>query len=200
MANLIDTSYFVGDIEIPNISQAEIAANVNESIVKYEREVLIALLGYALYKELTEHVIVPGDKFDKLINGDDFEFTINGVAVPARWDGLKGFNKKSLIAYYVYKAYRRKTQSYMAANNIEVQAKTENSEKFDMYSKLVDIWNEFIKMYGSGCIEEDYGLPNTYYTHHDYLPSAYNYLLVKRADFVNWHYTSQGGKINIFGI
>lgn len=203
MANIIDAFYFIGDIEIPNVNQEEIADDLLHSINLYEKEVLISLLGYTLYKELRAHTVVAGDKFDKLINGEDFSFTVNGATVETHWNGLKGENKKSLIAYYVYFMHRRKRASYHAGTGMEVEAKTDNSNKGSLYTKLIEVWNDFITMY-EGCGEDILSTlylysPNFLY-HRDDLPSAYNYLVAKKADFPTWRFESLGGEINRFGI
>lgn len=191
MANLIDISFFVEDIEVPNAAaQAEIKATLEASIVQYEKEVLIDLLGYKLYKELIAHTIVSGDKFDKLVNGEEFTFTFDGEIIETKWEGLKGFSKKSLIAYFVYFMHRKKHQSYNAGVSVEVEADTDNSSKASLYLHLVDIWNEFVYLYGDGCNDE----------HDNADPSAYNYLLAKASDFTNWKFTSQEGEVNRLGI
>jgi hypothetical protein len=199
MANIIDTSFFVGDIEIANVNQEEIAADLNQSIKTYEREVLIQLLGYTLYKELAAATPVTGDKWDKLINGEDFSYTLNGRTVETNWPGLKGYEKKSPIAYYVYFMHRRKRSSYNAGVGQEVEPKTDNSIKGNLYAKLVFIWNEFIAMYGGECVDKD-SLVAHYSYDENYVNCAYNYLLAKKADFTTWKFLNLGGKINIFGI
>ena len=191
MANTIDTSYFVGDLEIPNVAQAPIKLEVENSIKIYEREVLIALLGYPMYKEYLAAPVVVGDKWYKLINGEEFTFTVDGEEVTVYWEGLKGFEKKSLIAYYVYFMHRRKKSSYMAGIGTEVEAESENSEKTNLAEKLIWIWNEFVKMYGDSCVEDQ---------HENVDPSAYNYLLAKASDFTNWKFESQGGEVNRLGL
>lgn len=201
MANLIDITYFVEDIEIPNVGRPEIAATITASITQYEREVLIDLLGYSLYNDLQAAIALPyasGDKWDKLINGEDFSYTLNGETINVRWEGLKGLNKKSLVAYYVYFFHRRKRASYMAGSDAEVQAKAENSENVPLFEKLTYIWNEFIVMYGDECVEGQ--RDNSYYYHNNFVPSAYNYLLAKKVDFPTWVFTSQGGELNRWGI
>lgn len=199
MANLIDATYFEGEIEIPNTNQPEVETDLNNSIVRWEREVLIQLLGYTLYTELMAAVALPyiaGDKWDKLINGEDFTFELNGQTVTTKWEGLLGFEKKSLIAYYVYFMHRRRRATYTAVGN-EVQSKTDNSEKVSAYHKMVEVWNEFIAMYGNVC---SVGASQNSYYHEDVLPSAYNYLLAKKTDFPNWIYTDMGGRLNKMGI
>lgn len=202
MANIIDTSFFVGDIEIPNTNQPEIKVDVENSIKLYEKEVLVDLLGYSLYKELQTWLAAPvsDDKFYKLVNGEDFSFSVDGRVVETHWDGLKGENKKSLIAYFVYFMHRSKRKSYMAGTQQEVSPTSENNEAASLYDKLVPIWNEFVKMYGDEC---DYfyswnDLQNSY--HSNDAPSAFNYLLAKKDDFPNWRFKDQGGEINTFGI
>lgn len=190
MANLIDTSYFVDEIEIANTNQEEVLASVTASIVQYEKEVLIDLLGYELYKELIAHTVIAGDKFDKLINGEEFSFSYNGKTVTRKWEGLKGFAKKSLIAYYVYYMHRKKHQSYNDGLSVEVEPDTENSSKASLYLHLVDVWNEFVFMYGDGWDD----------SHCNSDPSAYNYLLTKTTDFPTWEFKSQWGEVNRLGL
>jgi hypothetical protein len=168
--------------------------------------VLISLLGNALYVELRDSAFVDGDAsiYDKLVNGDDFSYTLNSQTVELRWDGLRGFEKKSLIAYYVYYMHRRKRASYHAGTGIEVEAASDNAKPAQVYHKMVEVWNEFINMYGDPT--DEYGnvqdIPNVLdnYTHHNNLASAYNYLLAKKADFPTWKFKSMGGELNRFGI
>ena len=191
MANIIDTSYFVDDIELPNVNQAPIKAGVEKSIALYEKEVLISLFGYSMYKDFLAATPVAGDKWYKLINGEEFSFAFEGETVTRYWDGLLGADKKSLVAYYIYFMHRRKEVSYMAGVGTEVEAETENSTKVSLYEKLVWIWNEFLLMYGDGCTEGQYNNAE---------PSAYNYLTTKAANFTNWKFESQGEELNTFGV
>lgn len=201
MPNIIDISYFIDDIEVPNTNQEEIETDLTHSINVYEREVLIALLGHTLYKELREATWVDGDlsKWDKLVNGEDFSYTLSGRTVNTRWEGLKGENKRSLIAYYVYFHHRRKRSSYNAGVGIEVEADTDNSKPSSLYEKLVYIWNDFVAMYGGEYVEEQYVVDN-YPVDEEYVNCAFNYLLAKKADFPTWYFKSLGGTIDRFGL
>jgi hypothetical protein len=166
-----------------------------------------------MYKELQTIVVVPGDKWDKLINGEEFSFTPAGSPeVTTKWEGLKGKDKKSLIAYYIYFMHRRKRASYNAGVNIEVEAKTDNSIQASLYTKLTETWNEFIAMYGIvDCWNSyhhfiyavpadpaNYQYPYSYWN--EYPASALNYLIAKQADFPDWRFTSEGGEINRYGL
>jgi len=210
MANLIDATYFIGEIEIANANQGEISADLLHSITLYEKEVLTDLLGYAMYKDMQAAIAaapaIPLEaKWVALIEGEEFTYTpSNGVAVVTKWEGLKGANKKSLVAYYIYFRHRTKRQSYNAGVGIEVEAATENAINSSLYVKLTEVWNEFIAMYGTDCgdyqVPTDPTLYSYYYYEGEFIASAYNYLLSKQADFPNWKYKSQGGEINRFGL
>lgn len=191
MATVVDTSFFIGDIEVPNLNQGPNKTDMENSIALYEKEVLLALFGYPMYKEFAAANPVSGDKWYKLIYGEEFTFEFEGETVTRYWDGLKGATKKSLVAYYIYFMHRRKKASYMAGLGAEVESKNENSELTSLPEKLQYIWNEFVSMYGDSCIEDE---------HENDEPSAYNYILAKKADFAYWEFTSQGGEINRLGI
>jgi hypothetical protein len=47
---LTDYTFFVGELNIPNIDKPEVLEELNRFIVKYEDELLTALLGYEMYK------------------------------------------------------------------------------------------------------------------------------------------------------
>jgi hypothetical protein len=197
MANIIDTTYFVNEIEIANVNQNPVKADLINSIKLYEKEVLVMLLGYPLYVELMTNLATSGDKWDKLLNGEDFSFILDGVTINTRWEGLKGVDKVSVLAYYIYYKHREKRASYTAGLATEVEASTENAKPTAMYHKMVDVWNRFIDMYGQTW--DDYFYPESAYPT-DALPSAYNYLLAKKADFPTWQYQDLGGYLNKFGI
>lgn len=60
MANLIDSSYFTGELLVPNTTGTHPALSINTEelarfIVLYEREYLIKLLGKELYDEFIAH-------------------------------------------------------------------------------------------------------------------------------------------------
>ena len=179
MANLIDASYFIGEIEIPNLNQEAVATDLLHSITLYEKEVLTDLLGYAMYKDLKAAMLVDPleDKWDKLINGEEFSYTPSGSAeVVAKWEGLKGLDKKSLVAYYIYFEHRNKRSSYNAGVGIEVEAATDNSKPSSLYVKLTEVWNDFINMYGN--TECNYSasselVASIYPTGYNYPPHSY---------------------------
>jgi hypothetical protein len=67
-----------------------------------------------------------------------------------RFDGLRGFNKESLIAYFVYCEYLRNDQSYYATTGV-VKSKTKNAESYDPTSKFISCYYAFLKRYQNDC-------------------------------------------------
>ena len=56
MANLITADYFIREVNLPGNVLAGTLADINPYIVQYERDVLIDLLGYPLYKDLKAEI------------------------------------------------------------------------------------------------------------------------------------------------
>lgn len=84
---LIDRTYFVGELNIPNTSQAAIGSAVDLFIEQYEEKLLNEVLGYTLYKALKAGLlIVPvAQKWTDLIEGVEY----SDLATKTRfWKGL----------------------------------------------------------------------------------------------------------------
>jgi len=96
----IDSTYFVGEIAIP---QAANDTALAQAITQYEKEILISLLGYKLYSLLIADCTnyVPASQiYLDLVNGVEFDHVFNGETITLKWEGLKSL--QSLIAYYVF--------------------------------------------------------------------------------------------------
>ena len=76
-------------------------ARINPSIIRAEQNNLTAILGPELYFALSEAVIVPGDRFDKLLDGEPYT---SGSNFPRQWVGVK-----QLLCSYAF--------AYFSANN-----------------------------------------------------------------------------------
>src|SRR5258708_7552534 len=97
MPNIIDSSFFVGELNVPNSEQSAVLERLNLFISKYEFQCLNGILGYELYKALTNS---PTDeRMVDLLDGK--EFTSN-CGVKSKWIGLKHDTNQSLIANFVY--------------------------------------------------------------------------------------------------
>lgn len=84
---LIDRTYFVGELNIPNTSQSAIGSQVDFFIEKYEEKFLNEVLGYTLHKALKVGLdVVPvAQRWTDLIEGVEYTDTNNQVRF---WKGL----------------------------------------------------------------------------------------------------------------
>lgn len=200
MASLIDETYFVNDITIPNPASTDVANKITGAITKYEKEILIKLLGYPLYKLLIANPTV--EPYKSLIEGADFSFELNGRTINEHWNGLTNTDLVSLISYFVYYNIINNTTSKTVGIG-EILSMSENGERISPISKMVNAWNNMVDLYGliepevvrySGFNKND----NTSYVHQDDMPSAFNYLLAHIDVFETWIFTPKF-EINEFG-
>lgn len=84
---LIDRTYFVGELNIPNTSQAAIGSLTDLFIEKYEEQFLSDVLGYSLYKALKAglQVLPVAQKWTDLIEGVEYTDLNNRLRF---WKGL----------------------------------------------------------------------------------------------------------------
>jgi len=194
MANIIDYTYFINEISIPITGIDKFDGAIKDSIALYEDEVLKLLLGYKLWKEmkaaydaslLTVNPVTLPEKWNRFINGAEFEFELDGVTIEDKWIGLKNTSKRSLIANYVYFFHRRENVSQNNSAG-ETISNAENSKIINPIAKLHNAWNKMIDMYGESFTS---GVDNTSYIHYNDKPSAYNFLLANIADYPDWKFT-----------
>jgi hypothetical protein len=203
MANLIDNTYFVRDIDVPVGSTVELAAPLTAGIVRYEPEYLKLLLGYTLWKAVQVEIdsgtyTVYGD----LIEGAEFSFDYCGNTISTKWEGLINTELVSPIAYYVYYQKRKNVESFNSGLG-ERRGKGENSVAHAATVKMVSSWNNLVKIHGEqnrGYKKYmDFFLDKSNYSHVTPEPSAYNFLLANVASYDDWVFTPLW-KINAFGI
>lgn len=151
MAQLIDTTYFFGEISLPGASLSGDFADIDDYIAQYEKEALIDLLGYTLYKELKAEIDSDPqtytEKWDRLVNGYEYEVEYSGDTHTIRWNGLVNTEKISLLAYYIYYHYVRFHVTH-TSNFGELLQKAENASKISPSQRLVNAWNQFIELRG----------------------------------------------------
>lgn len=183
MANLIDKTYFVGDINLPPQALDGDYATIDGYISKYEKEVLLKLLGYDLYKELKAEIDADSysEKWDKFVNGA--EYKVDDYTV--KWNGLINDEKVSLIAYYIYFNFVRDNISDTTIIG-EVLSVGENSQRVTPADKMANAYNSFVDLYGR-------------LSDGAYHPSAYRFLTEHEDDYDLWLFTPVN-KINTFGI
>lgn len=153
MATITDNTYFAnGSLYIPNnkdVSVQPVGSPTNQTeldffIEKYERELLINALGVTLYDELQAQLPTPSlQKWIDLVDGKNYTNVSGNVK---RWNGLKGYSKQSVIAFYVYCEFlRNDNETYSTVGTVKNNAK--NAENFDATPKYIKSWNQFIEWY-----------------------------------------------------
>lgn len=139
---LINSSYFVGPINIPNTNKTEISEQITFFAEKYENELLRDLFGYELSKNFTTGTedfdpdgsnATVDQRYLDLIEGVDFT---NRQNRPDRFEGLP-----AIVANYVYWMLITNNQTQTVGLG-EVAALSENAESASPAMKLVNAWNE----------------------------------------------------------
>lgn len=203
MANLIDTSYFVRDINVPIGSTEELKAPLNAAIVRYEPEYLKKLFGYTLWKAVQAEIdTAEYTTYSDLVNGAEFSFDYCGQTITTKWEGLVNAEKISPIAYYTYYKNRENVESFNSGLG-ERRGKGENSVAVSARVKMVTSWRELVKMHGEQDRYykkyRDFFLDNTNYEHVNAEPSVFNFLLANLTDYPDWVFTPLWFN-NAFGI
>ena len=158
---IIDTTYFLrGWLKIPNnkninaspTDAPSVQTELDFFIEEYERELLLNALGVTLYNELQSELPIPStQKWIDLVSGKDY--TINSKT--KRWNGLRGANMQSLVAFYVYCQYLRNDNSTYLTTGIG-QSTVNNAERSDPTPKFVKAWNRFLNQYQGNYYNNSY--------------------------------------------
>jgi hypothetical protein len=199
----IDSSYFVGEI---NILNAWNEATLSQAIDQYEKEILIQLLGYKLYALLIADCtggIPATQKYLDLVNGKEFILDHYGEEITLKWEGLKNSTKQSLIAYYVFYKSLERDVTRLYGTGVSISSSGNGWERVSPVNKLCNAWERMRELYGK--IQPEF---KKYYPHQlkgtslhvfNADPSAYNFLLTNVTDYPDWIFTPQWN-INTFGI
>jgi hypothetical protein len=142
MPNIIDSTYFVRKINIPNIDasvnprNAPILERLNSFIDQYEPECLVNILGYELYKVVKSET---SQRVSDLINGAEFT---DDEGRFRKWRGLVYEPKVSLIANYVYYKFQEDSAKQTTGVSTSVNKTASGDSKSPEY-KMLDAWNFF---------------------------------------------------------
>jgi hypothetical protein len=135
---LIDHTYFIGELNIPNTDRADVQERLALMIKKYEGEFFLDLFGYEMYKNFAANLSSPSGVWADLLNG--VEYTYNSK--PAKWRGLKNSTDKlCILANYVYYHFMRDSETQTAGMG-EVKTKPENAVSISPAGKMARAWNE----------------------------------------------------------
>lgn len=191
---IIDASYFVGALALPNLNKAEQEASLEQVIDQYEKAILTELLGYELYTEFIAGIAVgsPVQKWLDLRDGKEYTLTFEGIDYLIKWNGLKNTGKISLLAYFVYYWYRRNFATLTSGIG-EVSSHAENAEKALSIYKMAAAFNNGVDLYGM--VPDDFSQGNIYRVD----SGCYNFISTNESDYDNWIFT-QKKYINEFSL
>ena len=207
-SSFIDSSYFIGEINYPNI--ADNATMLTSAINKYEKEILISLLGYKLYSLLiadcTSEGGLPATQiYIDLVNGAEFTHaSMTGNDILLKWEGLRNATtKESLIAYFCYyKIIERETTHLTSIGNSLLDG--EGSTRVSPMDKMINAWDRMRNLAGKMPPQYqqyygDFSRPGTDFGITNDEPSLYNFLYANSANYPDWYFKPIWS-INHFGI
>lgn len=143
MENLINSSFFVANRTIAQLSENSVRTNLELFIKRFQYDYLTRVMGLTLYK-LFEAEYVGENKPQKwvdLVNG--VEFTYRGALCV--WPGLANQTfKTSPIADYVYYYYQRDKVTAVVGSGTMVP-NVENGEVVVNRGRMVDAFNAAVK-------------------------------------------------------
>ena len=195
---IIDTSYFIGEISIPNLNKAGNEATLENDIEFYETEILKDLFGYQLYAAYIAGMAVesPDQKWVDITEGAEFSFDFLGKTITRKWIGFTNSDKISILAYYTYANYIRRVMQTLTGVGMAV-GQTELSQIASGTRKQVNAWNRFMDQYGKTPLYFN-GYYDSDYIHYDDTPSIYNFLVANSDDYDDWIFTRRED-ISVFG-
>ena len=152
--DVIDDTYFVvAELFIPNnkdLNAQPVGAPTAQTDLtairkKYERELLLNALGVTLYAELVtalDDLGASDQKWQDLVIGRTY--TVGGKTYI--WDGLRGFEKQSLVAFYVHSKFLVNDELTFTTVGV-VQNQSDTAVTADYTSKYVKSFGSFLDQY-----------------------------------------------------
>lgn len=147
-ASLIDYTFFIRNINIPNLStdSSNIAnmQKINSFIAKYEPECLNNILGYELYKVILNE---SSQRVTDLIQGAEYTDRCGKLQ---KWQGLVHDIDISLIANYIFFYFIEATTALTTGVNTKIP-KAEAGMAVSPADKMVEAWKFFSSETKSMC-------------------------------------------------
>ncbi len=178
MADIIDSTYFIREINIPDSSFSAL----NSYISRYGKGVLQKLLGYELWVLVNAYSSGTPGVVKNFVEGKEYE-AFTGETI--KWNGLINTDKISLMAYYVYYYWIRSKSTTLQTTGA-MKLKSENAVAGSPVLKVSQAWSE---------LETLYGFPGQ----SKYVASAYNFLAAHESDYPDWIF-SRVGSVNAFDL
>jgi hypothetical protein len=169
--SIIDDTYFIDDIALPTDSDAQLN-KLNRFIDKTEKEYLIRILDYELWKAFNAELPTPTtQRFINILNGAEFTRRDNGNL--DKWNGLVNTDLESFLAYFTY--VNAATSNQLSASGQGATSNLyENAQDFSPISKQATAWNKGVCLYNK----------------------LHDFLTANDSDYPEW---VDNGKIDDFG-
>jgi hypothetical protein len=150
---LIDQTYFIKELSIPNLNEmdSDNLTVLNQYIDEKCRELLQNALGYVLFKDLDSKITngvldtLAPQKWLNFVNGT--EYTKEGKLY--KWKGLRyteGLYKSSLMAKYTFYSWLKDSISVVTGTG-EKMINSQNAQNVNSNQRLVTVWNDFVSEY-----------------------------------------------------
>ena len=138
--SIIDTSFFTGRFQIPQLSQADVATDLQSFIDMYEEEILQNAMGYLFYNDFKAGInaTTVDPKWQQLLDG--FYFT-NQYGYGDQFKGFKPANNQSVIVPFIYYQWLRAKQSQLTGTGMVMQPQSENAITNVASWKMTEAWN-----------------------------------------------------------
>lgn len=136
MATIVNASFFIRELELPNLSHAAEAQKLTDFIAKYEPDCLLKILGYPLYKLFGSE---SSARMVNLLGGTEYT---DGQGNTKKWQGIKHDTDISLIANYVYFFYQEKTKAHTSGVGTNI-SNPEAGQAVSPADKMANAWNFF---------------------------------------------------------
>lgn len=137
---LIDKTYFIGEINIAQLSQPAVQAALTLFIEKREPEYLEKALGYEFYQLFTAGITAEEQRYEDLRDGAEYN---NSDGHLKKWKGLITTDKRSPIANYIYYWHMRDNVTFTAGTG-EKEGKSDNAGNASPAIKMIRAWNEMV--------------------------------------------------------
>ena len=173
---IIDDTYFQGEIEVPNIAEAdsksleELQRLIDEKCRLFMYDVLGDVLSAELDLLLQNGILptTPVSKWTKLIYGENYD--LDGKQL--KWDGIcsvMSTSKSSLLADYVYTFYLTESNTFLSGVG-EMKGEARGAMMVNSTQRYVTIWNRFVKKYQSDLCGNIFDFRNYFLDYQFYYP------------------------------
>jgi hypothetical protein len=176
--SLSDTTYFINEISLPTGDYDTIQAFAD----RFERDILIQLLGYDLAKlVLAYNVNTSPQRIKDIVEGKEYtegDYTI-------KWNGLLNAEKVSILSYFVFCEYV-KSKSVTFQNVGVIASQAEGGSNVGAAGLVGDAGYRLRELAGY-CFQDPYA------------PSLYNFMQKHESTYPEWIF-NEFKPINQFGI